>query len=127
MPKGVKIEELKIGARRIATRNDSVRIRFNCFLSRGDVVNTAVECSVHLFRRDAIAGLRYGIERMRQGGRRKIRVSPHLGYGEQGTEGLIPPNAALIFDIACLEIRAHASTRKEENVMEAAETEGVKP
>ena len=127
MPKGVKIEELKIGKGRIATRNDSVRIRCDCFLSRGDVVERGVESTIDLSFRRTIAGLRYGVEGMREGGRRKIRVSPHLAYGEAGITALIPPNAVLIFDIDLLEICAHASALEEDRVMETAETEGANP
>ena len=59
---------------------------------------------IDLSRRDVIAGLRYGIAGMQEGGRRKIRVSPHLGYGEVGVPGVIPPGAVLIFDIELLEV-----------------------
>lgn len=40
-------------------------------------------------------GLFYGIEGMRVGGKRTLKISPHLAYGEQGVEGMIPPNAVL--------------------------------
>ena len=41
----------------------------------------------------------YGIEGMRIGGVRKIRIAPHLAFGEQGIEGFIPPNALLTVEI----------------------------
>lgn len=40
-------------------------------------------------------GLLYGIEEMRVGGRRTLKISPHLAYGAEGVEGMIPPNAVL--------------------------------
>lgn len=55
--------------------------------------------------RVAIAGLEYGVEGMRVGGRRRIKVPPHLGYREQGIAGKIPPNAILFFDVELLEVR----------------------
>jgi FKBP-type peptidyl-prolyl cis-trans isomerase len=42
-----------------------------------------------------IAGLFYGIEGMRIGGKRVLKISPHLAYRERGVEGMIPPNAVL--------------------------------
>jgi FKBP-type peptidyl-prolyl cis-trans isomerase len=52
-----------------------------------------------------IAGLEYGIEGMRVGGRRRLRVPPHLGYRDKGMSGKIPPNALLFFEVELLEVR----------------------
>ena len=49
-----------------------------------------------------IAGLFYGVEGMRVGGQRKLKVSPHLAYGKEGMAN-IPGNAALIIEITILE------------------------
>ena len=45
------------------------------------------------------AGLFYGCEGMTVGGRRRLRVAPHLGYGQQGVPGVIPANALLIAEL----------------------------
>ncbi|UCE77851.1 MAG: FKBP-type peptidyl-prolyl cis-trans isomerase, partial [Gammaproteobacteria bacterium] len=34
-----------------------------------------------------------------------VKISPHLGYKEQGVEGLIPPNAVLIYEIEILDVK----------------------
>lgn len=106
MPKGVKIEEIKVGEGCVALKNSVVRIRYNGYLSRGEQFQKDIEYTINLSRRDVIAGLRYGIEGMREGGCRKIRVSPHLGYGEGGVPDIIPPNAVLIFVVELLEVIA---------------------
>lgn len=49
-----------------------------------------------------IAGLFYGMQGMRVGGTRTIRVAPHLAYREQGVPGLIPPNALLTIEVTVL-------------------------
>jgi len=36
---------------------------------------------------------------MKQGGYRKVRVSPRLAYREHGLGDLIPPNAVLIIEL----------------------------
>lgn len=46
-----------------------------------------------------IPGLFYGMEGMRVGGKRTLKVSPHLAYGDQGIEGVIPPNAVLEIEV----------------------------
>ena len=54
--------------------------------------------------RNVIAGLAYGVEGMRAGGRRRIRVAPHLAYRDAGVPARIPANAVLIFDVALLHV-----------------------
>ena len=44
-------------------------------------------------------GLFYGVEGMRVGGKRRLRVAPHLAYREVGVPGVIPPNALVSVEI----------------------------
>ena len=44
-----------------------------------------------------IAGWDQGVAGMKVGGRRRITVPPHLGYGEQGAGGVIAPGETLVF------------------------------
>ena len=52
------------------------------------------------------AGLFYGVEGMRVGGSRRLRVAPHLAYREAGVPGVIPPNALLTVEIEVVSQRA---------------------
>jgi hypothetical protein len=61
-------------------------------------------------RENLIAGLFQGVEGMRIGGRRKIRISPHLAYGDRGIPGRIPPAAAILAEIEFLEERDWMTT-----------------
>ena len=48
-----------------------------------------------------VAGLSRGVIGMRVGGVRRLRVSPHLGYGDQAVPG-VPANAVLVFEVELL-------------------------
>lgn len=54
-------------------------------------------------RHNLFSGLFYGIDDMRIGGVRRLRISPHLAYGERGVPGIIPAKAVLIVEVAFLE------------------------
>ena len=44
-----------------------------------------------------IAGWDQGVVGMKVGGRRKLTIPPHLGYGARGAGGAIGPNETLVF------------------------------
>ena len=54
---------------------------------------------------EVIEGWDQGVNGMTVGEKRKLKISPELGYGASGAGGIIPPNATLIFEIELLEIK----------------------
>jgi peptidylprolyl isomerase len=52
-----------------------------------------------------IAGWDQGVQGMKVGGRRKITIPPHLGYGANGAGGVIKPNETLIFVVDLLGVK----------------------
>ncbi|HLS81573.1 MAG TPA: FKBP-type peptidyl-prolyl cis-trans isomerase [Steroidobacter sp.] len=53
-----------------------------------------------------IRGWDEGVQGMQVGGRRRLVIPADLAYGPQGAGGVIPPNAALLFEIELLGIES---------------------
>jgi FKBP-type peptidyl-prolyl cis-trans isomerase len=104
----VKLLDEEPGLGRRAQRGDVVSFEFRACLSGGDTVVEPVHIDSRLGSRRIIAGVEYALEGMREGGRRRVRISPHLAYGERGIPDRIPPNAVLVCDIWLQEVRDSA-------------------
>jgi peptidylprolyl isomerase len=51
-----------------------------------------------------IAGWDQGVQGMKVGGRRRLTIPPHLGYGDRGAGGVIAPGETLVFVVDLLEV-----------------------
>ena len=52
-----------------------------------------------------IAGWDQGVAGMKVGGRRRITIPPHLGYGKRGAGGVIAPDETLVFVVDLVGVR----------------------
>jgi peptidylprolyl isomerase len=52
-----------------------------------------------------IQGWDQGVAGMKVGGRRRLTIPPHLGYGARGAGGVIKPNETLIFMVDLLGVQ----------------------
>lgn len=50
-----------------------------------------------------IAGFKEGLQNMNYGDKVMLIIPSHLGYGEQGSRGVIPPNTDLLFELEIVE------------------------
>jgi FKBP-type peptidyl-prolyl cis-trans isomerase len=122
MRTGVEILEESPGLGPPVERHVYYDFRIRMWLSRGDSVrwerpwglydrgrleddDTTLFTSLRVDREYMFAGLFYGVEGMRVGGVRKLRIAPHLAYCETGVAGVIPPNALIIAEVEVLSLR----------------------
>jgi FKBP-type peptidyl-prolyl cis-trans isomerase len=101
---GLEIDDALIGDGPIAERGSRVTVRYTGYLNRGEVFQRNVDISFTVGERNIIAGLSHGVEGMRVGGRRRLRLGPHLAYRDRGVPTVVPPNAKLTFDVELLAV-----------------------
>jgi len=101
---GVEYEDLELGTGTLAERGCTVEVEYSLFLNRGDCVEQGKRSSFRIGERRVVAGLEYGVEGMREGGKRRIRVAPHLAYRDAGVPDTIPANAVLEFRLVLLSV-----------------------
>ncbi len=111
-------------------RQHVYRIRFKLWLNNGDPVTwdrpfglidrarledggATVVTDLRIDRENLFAGLFQGIDGMCIGGRRRLKISPHLAYGERGIPGRVPPNAAIVAEIEFIEERTMYQEQEE--------------
>jgi hypothetical protein len=102
------IEDLVLGIGDAAKRLDSLRVHYTGWREDGFVFDTSHGREPYSFRLgvgDVIQGWDEGLVGMRQGGRRRLTIPPHLAYGRRGIEGIIPPSATLIFEVDLLMLK----------------------
>lgn len=107
---GVEYEDIKIGDGPSADRGARVEVRYSLLLNRGQVMQENQQYSFRVGKRRAIPGLEYGVEGMRVGGERRLRVGPHLAYRDQAIPGPIPANAVLEFHVTLLRVESAPGT-----------------
>jgi peptidylprolyl isomerase len=72
--------------------------QFDASWDRGEAFTFAVGAG------QVIAGWDNGVAGMRVGGRRRLVIPPHLGYGDRGATGAIAPGETLLFVVDLLAV-----------------------
>jgi len=106
-PSGVEYEDVVLGVGRAARRGREITVDYLAHLEDGLRFDSSLDRGVPLsfvLGQAPLSGWDKGIPGMREGGRRRLYVPPELAYGRQGVPGLVPPDAALIFDIDLLDV-----------------------
>jgi peptidylprolyl isomerase len=101
-PADLELEDLVVGDGEEATAGRTVHAhyvgvswstqqQFDASYDRGQPL------SFRLGAGQVISGWDTGIQGMRVGGRRRITIPPHLGYGDRGAPPVIAPGETLVF------------------------------
>jgi len=129
---GIKLLDERAGAGNPAKKGDRVVYNLKIFLNKGDevalnqrqseylpagMIRTVdgyrfIDHSLTLGSREAMAGVEYSLYGMKPGGYRKIRVSPHLAYRDEGLGDLIPAGAVLIVELWLRQVVGPAPSAK---------------
>ncbi|KAL3151684.1 hypothetical protein ABBQ38_012669 [Trebouxia sp. C0009 RCD-2024] len=91
-----------------AKAGDKVAVHYSGALTDGSVFDSSYTrgdpISFTLGQGQVIKGWDQGISGMCVGEKRKLRIPPHLGYGDRGSPPKIPGGSTLVFDTELMSI-----------------------
>ena len=103
---GLQYQVLREGNGKRPTAKDSVKCHYEGFLIDGTVFDSSVQRGepATFGLQQVIAGWTEGLQLMQEGGKYRFFIPYRLAYGEGGAGQMIPPYAALIFDVELIEV-----------------------
>jgi len=106
LPSGLQYQVLREGNGKKPTAKDQVKCHYEGFLIDGTVFDSSVERGEPAVfgLQQVIAGWTEGLQLMQEGAKYRFFIPYRLAYGEGGAGQLIPPYAALIFDVELIEV-----------------------
>ena len=106
LPSGLQYMVIKEGNGQKPKATDKVKCHYEGFLIDGTVFDSSVqrgEPAVFPLNQ-VIAGWTEGLQLMQEGAKYRFFIPYNLAYGEHGAGAMIPPFAALIFDVELIEV-----------------------
>jgi FKBP-type peptidyl-prolyl cis-trans isomerase FkpA len=104
----LKFEDIVVGVGISPQPGQNVTVHYTGTLENGAKFDSSVDrgqpFTFKIGVGQVIKGWDEGVMTMKVGGKRKLVIPPHLGYGSRGT-GPIPPNSTLIFEVELLEVK----------------------
>jgi peptidylprolyl isomerase len=88
------------------SRNDLVTFNFNAWRGDGILFDSSTQAgqpAQFTLGTSGLAGLDEGMEGMKVGEKRQIKIPPEMAYGADGAGDVIPPNDTIIFEIELVE------------------------
>lgn len=103
---GLEYVEITEGTGARPRQGDTVSVHYTGWLKGGQKFDSSVDrgepFAFPLGKGRVIKGWDEGVGTMKAGGKRRLIIPAHLGYGERGAGGVIPPGATLIFEVELL-------------------------
>ncbi len=107
-----------------------IEVHYTGKLENGTVFDSSVDrgkpIQFTLGAGQVIPGWDMGINGMKEGGKRILKIPPELAYGEAGAGSQIPPNATLIFDVELVSVKPPPFTSIGNEELAAKMQKGVK-
>ena len=107
-PSGLQYTDSAEGDGDTAEAGNKVSVHYTGWLTDGTKFDSSLDrnqpFAFNLGAGQGIAGWDEGVCGMKGGGKRKLTIPSDLGYGAAGAEGVIPPDATLVFEVELLEV-----------------------
>ena len=112
----LSITDTKVGTGAVATAGKDVTVAFTGWVYDGRTANhrgrqfdsssnRGQPLTFRIGSGAVIRGGEQGVEGMKVGGTRTLIIPAELAYGSRGDGSLVPPNAALVFDVELLDVK----------------------
>jgi peptidylprolyl isomerase len=105
---GLEYVEIQEGTGPRPKTGDSVSVHYTGWLKSGQKFDSSHDRGEPIVfpigKGRVIKGWDEGVSTMKVGGKRKLIIPAHLGYGDRGAGGVIPPGATLIFEVELVAI-----------------------
>src|SRR5690606_24663629 len=106
---GLRYKFIQKGDGKKAEKGRTVAVHYSGSLENGKVFDNSYSrkkpIEFPLGMGNVIEGWDEGIALLRVGDKARFVIPSHLGYGERGAGGVIPPNATLIFDVELMDVK----------------------
>lgn len=106
---GLKYLDIVVGNGRKAELGDTATVHYTGWLRDGTKFDSSLDrhepFSFRIGSGMVIKGWDEGVGTMKKGGKRRLIIPPHLGYGRRGAGNIIPPNATLTFEVELIDLR----------------------
>ena len=97
----------KEGAGANPTATSTVKVHYEGKFLNGQIFDSSIQRGqpIEFGLNQVIPGWTEGLQLLKPGGKAKLIIPPHLGYGERGYPGAIPPNSWLEFYVELIDFK----------------------